>query len=434
MVTAIAMAAGEAQRRMRALPFATLDAIAPGTSLILAPHPDDESLGCGGLIAMASACGRPPVIVGVTDGAGSHPNSRSHPPPLLRATRAAELLDAAATLGVGAERVHFLNLPDTCAPFYGPDFDMAVAAVGALVRRYRIATVFAPWRFDPHCDHAATAALGEAVAHTSGVQLALYPVWGWLLPQDEALPLASIAGRRLDIAAELPCKRRAIAAHRSQYAELITDDPKAFRLPRATRSVRAAFRSVPRTVKPSLGPAYFDALYAADPDPWQFATSAYEREKYDATLAALPARIGSTFEIGCSIGVLTRRLAERCDSLFAVDVAKAALAAARRRCADQANVTIARMQVPREWPAGRFDAILFSEVLYYFATDDLVHTAARARASITRGGYALLVHYTLPTDYPASGDAAADGFIATSGLTPILQRRAARYRLDLLCA
>ncbi len=84
-------------------------------------------------------------------------------------------------------------------------------------------------------------------------------------------------------------------------------------------------------MKLSLEPAYFDALYAADPDPWQFATSAYEREKYDATLAALPTRIGSAFEIGCSIGILTRRLAERCNTLLAVDVAKAALAAARRR-------------------------------------------------------------------------------------------------------
>jgi LmbE family N-acetylglucosaminyl deacetylase len=244
MLTATAMAAGEAQRCMRALPFATLDAIAPGTSLILAPHPDDESLGCGGLIALASACGRPPVIVGVTDGAGSHPNSRSHPPPRLRATRAAELIDAAAILGVGAERVHVLGLPDTRAPLVGQDFDTAVAAVGVLVRRFCITTVFASWRFDPHCDHEATAALGEAVAHAAGVRLAFYPVWGWLLPQNEALPVASIAGRRLDIAAVLPCKRRAIAAHRSQYAKLITDDPKAFRLlPGNSRRARTSARS-----------------------------------------------------------------------------------------------------------------------------------------------------------------------------------------------
>ena len=231
------MTAGEAQRRMRALPFASCDVIAPGTSLILAPHPDDESLGCGGLIAMASAIGRPPVIVAVTDGAGSHPNSRSHPPPHLRATRAAELREAARILGVGPDRVHFLGLPDTRAPLAGPDFDAAVGIVAGLARDHRVTTVFASWRFDPHCDHEATATLGSAVAAAAGARLAYYPVWGWLLPADERLPGASIAGRRLDIGNVLACKRRAIAAHRSQYSDLIGDDPGGFRLPRALLDV-----------------------------------------------------------------------------------------------------------------------------------------------------------------------------------------------------
>ena len=187
-------------------------------------------------------------------------------------------------------------------------------------------------------------------------------------------------------------------------------------------------------MKPSLEPAYFDALYAADPDPWRFATSAYEREKYGATLAALPARIGSAFEVGCSIGVLTRRLAERCERLLAIDVSEAALAEARRRCAGRANVTMTRMQIPREWPIERFDVILFSEVLYYLSSDDRACAAAQARSSMVPGGHALLVHYTPPTDYPASGDVASDSFIRMSGLTPILQRRTAQYRLDLLRA
>jgi len=237
MLTVPSMTAGEAQQRMRALPFATLDDIAPSTSLILAPHPDDESLGCGGLIAMASACGRPPAIVGVTDGVGSHPNSRSHPPVRLRATRAAELRDAAAILGVGAKRVHYLGLPDASAPHAGPRFDIAVAAIVALVRHYRVATVFASWGYDPHSDHAATAALAEAVAREANVRVAFYPVWGWLLPPDAPVPLADVAGRRLDIAAVLECKRRAIQAHRSQYSDLIADDPTGFRLPRALLGV-----------------------------------------------------------------------------------------------------------------------------------------------------------------------------------------------------
>lgn len=227
------MQAGEAQDRMRNLPFAELDAIAPGTSLILAPHPDDESLGCGGLIALASARGRPPVIIGVTDGAGSHPNSPSFPPARLRATRETELRAAAAILGVGAERVHFLGLPDTRAPLAGPAFDAAVESVIALARRYGVTSIFASWRFDPHCDHEATAALGTAVSDATGLRLAFYPVWGWLLPPETSLPIADLAGARLDVSTMVARKRRAIAAHATQYADLITDDPDGFRLPHA---------------------------------------------------------------------------------------------------------------------------------------------------------------------------------------------------------
>ena len=78
--------------------------------------------------------------------------------------------------------------------------------------------------------------------------------------------------------------------------------------------------------------AEFEALYDADPDPWRMETSAYEAAKYDATLAALPcASYERGLEVGCSIGVLTMRLAERCERLTAIDVSDAALARARAR-------------------------------------------------------------------------------------------------------
>jgi predicted TPR repeat methyltransferase len=183
----------------------------------------------------------------------------------------------------------------------------------------------------------------------------------------------------------------------------------------------------------SLPPAYFERLYAADRDPWRFASSAYEHAKYDATLAALPCRrFRSAFEVGCSIGVLTRRLASRCTTLLAVDVADVALVQARRRCARHPWVAIRHMHVPQDWPEGRFDLILLSEMLYYLSCADLTRCAALTRASLARGGLVLLVHWTQPTDYPLSGDAASDAFIAAVGLMPTLQRRAGTYRLDLL--
>lgn len=189
------------------------------------------------------------------------------------------------------------------------------------------------------------------------------------------------------------------------------------------------------TESASLPPAYFDALYARDPDPWRFATSDYERAKYTATLAALPGpQVGAALEVGCSIGVLTRQLAPRCTSLLAVDMAEAALAEARQRCATLPHVTIRRLRIPQEWPEGRFDLILFSEMLYYLSPTDVAVTAGRARNALRPGGAALLVHYTQATDYPCTGDAASQIFIEALGLPTILQRREARYRLDLLQA
>ena len=185
----------------------------------------------------------------------------------------------------------------------------------------------------------------------------------------------------------------------------------------------------------SLPSSYFDALYASDPDPWKFATSRYEQKKYDATLAALPRlRYPRAFEVGCSIGVLTRRLAPRCDRLLAVDAAAAPLLEARRRCADQRHVTFAQRAVPAEWPDRVFDLIMLSEVVYYLDIPDLMATAGLACSSLAAGGDLVLVHWTGETDYPLSGDEASDLFIGAmqSRARLLRQERTGRYRLDVL--
>lgn len=184
----------------------------------------------------------------------------------------------------------------------------------------------------------------------------------------------------------------------------------------------------------SLTAAYFEQLYARDPDPWRFATSAYERAKYDATLAALPqARYRSALEVGCSIGILTARLAERCDHLLAVDLAEAALAQARARCAALPQVGFAQLRLPEELPPGRFDLILLSEVVYYWSRPDIARVAAFVAEALEPGGDLALVHWTGATDYPLSGDEAAEGLLVALG--PAVVRRPTqlgdRYRLDL---
>jgi len=182
--------------------------------------------------------------------------------------------------------------------------------------------------------------------------------------------------------------------------------------------------------------AYFAALYNADPDPWNFTASSYEHQKYRATIAALQnRRFSSAFEIGCSIGVLTRILAPQCAGLFAVDIVETALTAARARCADMPHVTFARLQIPDQWPVAQtFDLILLSEILYFLNPADITRVAAHVAASLMPNGIALLVNYTQPIDEPSSGDQAAEIFISAtrSKLSVTLQACYKKFRIDRL--
>jgi len=185
-------------------------------------------------------------------------------------------------------------------------------------------------------------------------------------------------------------------------------------------------------------PGYFDALYAADADPWRFETSDYERAKYDDTLAALPApRYARAVELGCSIGVLTERLAARCDAVLGIDVAQAALDRAAARCAALRHVRFARLRVPDEMPDGAFDLILLSEVLYYFDGPTLARVADGLHRVAAPGADLVLVHWLGPTpDYPQTGDSAVTGFLAATGGWTTIRRQERRqdYRLDVLRA
>lgn len=184
----------------------------------------------------------------------------------------------------------------------------------------------------------------------------------------------------------------------------------------------------------SVSPAYFDGLYAADPDPWGFTTSPYEAEKYAATLAVLPrGRYTSALEIGCSIGVFTRLLAARCDAVLAVDASERALSLAKERCQDLPSVNFRQVQVPSEFPGDRFDLIVLSEVGYYLSRADLLHTRQHMLTALAPSGHLLLVHWTPPIDdAPLTGDEVHDCFAAAGRtLTCIEGRRFDTYRIDL---
>lgn len=172
----------------------------------------------------------------------------------------------------------------------------------------------------------------------------------------------------------------------------------------------------------SLPPSYFDRVYARRPDPWGFRTRWYERRKRAATLAALPrARYHRGFEPGCSIGTLTAPLAQRCDTLLAVDASSAALDTARRGLTDSPHVEFRQMCVPAEWPEGDFDLVVLSEIGYYLDRPTLGRLADRVERSLSDRGTLLACHWRHPVaDYPLTGDAVHDLLSGRPGLHRVL--------------
>lgn len=179
-----------------------------------------------------------------------------------------------------------------------------------------------------------------------------------------------------------------------------------------------------------LEPAYFDQMYAAADDPWGLATRWYERRKYAITLAMLPSeRYEDAFEAGCSVGVMTEQLGRRCSRLLSCDLSRVAVEAAERRACGQSGVRVEQRVLPRDWPSGSFDLIVFSEFLYYLGGDDLYRTLSMSVAALRPGGTLLAVHWRHPVpEYPRTGD---DVHEVLAGL-PSLSRLAGHRETDFL--
>jgi LmbE family N-acetylglucosaminyl deacetylase len=215
-----------------------------GPTLVIAPHPDDEVLGCGGLIALLRRVGTPVRVIVVSDGAASHPGSKAYPPPVLGRLRRAESEAGLRWLRVATGDVTFLGLPDGAIPRPdGPDRDGPDAYSGdrpaasggnravdlarsAILASSGFETVLLPWRRDPHDDHRATWALFSHALDElrSPARRLEYPIWSRVHPGTDDLPRDDEAVTwRLDLAGVGTLKRVAILAHRSQTTGLIDD-------------------------------------------------------------------------------------------------------------------------------------------------------------------------------------------------------------------
>jgi SAM-dependent methyltransferase len=183
----------------------------------------------------------------------------------------------------------------------------------------------------------------------------------------------------------------------------------------------------------SLDATYFDTIYAGADDPWHFATSAYEARKYAATIEMLgPAVYARGLEIGCSIGVLSRLLAERCHELISLDINDRALDRARTRCADRSNVRFELADVTKTFPEGPFDLIVLSEVGYYWSDADLSLARARIASTGSRGTLALVHYLPKVDDYLRDGDAVHEAFLSDERFERRRAMREELYRIDIL--
>jgi LmbE family N-acetylglucosaminyl deacetylase len=215
----------------------TADLLAARSALVIAPHPDDEALGCGGLIAALAERGADLAVVFVTDGGASHLRSQRWPRPRLASLRAEEASAALAALGApGAACLH-LGLPDAGIVRDGPDWQRAVEQTAQLASNLRPALVLTPWRRDPHRDHRDSHALTVEALKRAGIRPRLleYPIWLDELEAEDARPLPGESmARQVDVSPWRERKRAAVAAHRSQLGLVINDDPSGFVLSDAT--------------------------------------------------------------------------------------------------------------------------------------------------------------------------------------------------------
>jgi SAM-dependent methyltransferase len=183
-----------------------------------------------------------------------------------------------------------------------------------------------------------------------------------------------------------------------------------------------------------FGHSYFERLYQKQADPWNYERSEYEARKYEASVRALPRdKYRHALEIGCSIGVLTAKLASRCEKLLSLDTSETALEIARQRCRVFSQVSFQLMTVPHQYPDDIFDLTVLSEVGYYLSLEDLKILGDRISSHTCVGGHLLLVHWVPPaSDRVLCGDDVHQHFISRPEWRRLCSSRNDHYRLDLL--
>lgn len=433
------------------------DGIVPGPGerlIVMAAHPDDESLGAAGLIHVALHGGAVVHVVVCTAGEASHPRSPTHTPAQLAERRMQEL-DAAlqllrdTALEPAALTWRHLTLPDGQLAQHSYHLDAAIQAAveqplddGLPPHDITRTVIAAPYRLDAHPDHEAVGSAAARAATRYHLGLLEFPIWFWHWAEPRhpawhhwyALPLGLLAR---------DAKRAVLATHASQILplssavgdEVLLSEGFQDHFRRATETFRW---TAPGLRDSSSSARIFDDLYRRSPDPWDYLGSAYEHRKRAVTLAALPRdHYESAIEAGCSIGVLTAGLAERCSHVLGIDASQVALDAAGQHLADAGNVSLLRAELPAGWPAlpsASVDLVILSEIGYFLAADEFQTLLQRAAVALQPGGVLLLCHWLHPIDgWELSGQAVHD-MARSLGWKQVVEHREEDFLLEIFRA
>jgi len=179
---------------------------------------------------------------------------------------------------------------------------------------------------------------------------------------------------------------------------------------------------------------HFTGLYEAKDDPWDLATKWHDRRKYAVTMASLPReRYRRAYEPGCSVGLLTRLLAPRCDEILAVDCVPEAVVSAAAEVREFPHVTVGTAMLPADLPDGTFDLIVIGDLLYYLSGADLDALLDGLVARLEPGGDIVSVHFrdrVNPGNY--DGFNVHEALAGRGGLERVVRHEDEWFVLDVL--
>lgn len=397
---------------------------------MLAPHPDDEILGAGGIMARAHAGGERIGVIVLTDGAASDPGVCST---LMKDCRASECRMGLAALLGEVPPLLMLAYRDGELKSRRPDL-ADTSVLGRFLRDMDPVTLLVTDPGDSHADHKAAFGLACRIVGMGLAQrLVVLPVSqrvdGRFSPaRFEAFPVGDFTG----------VKRAAIACHESQR----NASHEGFALPPALRDSFMNVEYAREVIAPdaaaafpqAVAPSHFDDLFARSPDPWAYHTDPHEADRLARTLRALEDRWYPTaIELGCANGSMTTGLAAQCGHLIAMDASREARAVAQARLGGIANVDLRLGTMPQDFPAGSFDLIMLSDFLYYLGFDGCVALAGKLSTSAAPGCRIVMANYLGETDCALTGEMAAELMIAHLPDWTISQHeRCDRLRIDVL--